>query len=372
MTAAAKWPARASGDRPSGDRPPAGPTQMSPAPGLAERKRGLGNGRKTRTTRRTGSRTGYAFVTPLLAVFTLFYLWPAVQSLASSFFTWGLLRPWSMFDSSTWQFAGLANYRRTLDDPAFWHAGFNSLLWLILFPALVTGLSLAAAIAVWHARRWSVVFRTVFVLPMTISLAAAGVIWSFVYNSDSHIGVLNAILDTLHLQGEWNIGPLHLKTGQWLADPGTLDLGFTQLRLVNIFVIIAAAWAFAGYGVITFSAGLSSLPQELVDSARVDGCRTLQMVRHVIVPHLRQPMRIVYVVSVIFALRTFDIVYVMTQGGPGTDSAVLGLLPWQQAFAFLTTPQAGQAAAVAVLMSAVLIVLGAPYLKSMLPRKETR
>ncbi|WP_167459247.1 carbohydrate ABC transporter permease [Streptomyces sp. HG99] len=328
------------------------------------------------STRKSGKKrgpSGGAFVTPLMVIFSLFYLWPVLQSLISSFFTWGLLRPWDLFDRSTWQFAGVDNYRRTLSDPEFWHAGANSLLWLVLFPLLVVGISLVMAVAIWHARRWSVLFRTVFVLPMTISLAAAGVIWSFVYNSDSHIGVLNAVLKALHLQGTLDIGPLHLNTtGQWLADPGTLNLGFYDVRLVNVFVIIAAAWAFAGYGVITFSAGLASLPQELIDSARVDGSGTVQVVRHVIVPHLRKPMRIVFVVSVIFALRTFDIVYVMTQGGPNTDSTVLGLLPWQQAFAFLTSPQAGQASAVAVLMSAVLIALGFPYLKSMLPRKESR
>ncbi|MGI5133747.1 carbohydrate ABC transporter permease [Streptomyces sp. CA-106110] len=359
MITSLKKPPPASGPGSTGDRRGGGRTPTAPG--------------GTRTAGKRGSRTGYAFVTPLMVVFALFYLWPVLQSVLSSFFTWGLLRPWNLFDRSTWQFAGMANYRHTLSDPDFWHAGANSLLWLILFPLMVVGISLVAAVAIWHARRWSVVFRTVFVLPMTISLAAAGVIWSFVYNPDAHIGVLNAVLKALHLQGTLNIGPLHLKTtGQWLADPGTLNLGFYDIRLVNVFVIIAAAWAFAGYGVITFSAGLASLPQELVDSARVDGCGPLQVVRHVIVPHLRQPMRIVFVVSVIFALRTFDIVYVMTSGGPGTDSTVLGLLPWQEAFAFLTSPQAGQGAAVAVLMSAVLIVLGFPYLKSMLPRKESR
>jgi ABC-type sugar transport system permease subunit len=358
MTTSLDEPPRASGPGSFGDRRGGGRARTAPG--------------RTRTAGKSG-RTGYAFVTPLMAVFALFYLWPVVQSVLSSFFTWGLLRPWNLFDRSTWQFAGTANYRHALSDPDFWHAGADSLLWLVLFPLLVLGISLVVAVTIWHARRWSGVFRTVFVLPMTISLAAAGVIWSFVYNPDAHIGVLNAVLKALHLQGTLDVGPLHLKTtGQWLADPGTLNLGFYDIRLVNVFVIIAAAWAFAGYGVITFSAGLASLPQELVDSARVDGCGPLQVVRHVIVPHLRQPMRIVFVVSLIFALRTFDIVYVMTSGGPGTDSTVLGLLPWQEAFAFLTSPQAGQGAAVAVLMAAVLVALGFPYLKSMLPGKESR
>lgn len=300
-----------------------------------------GRGRRPGSPRK-GSRAGYGFVTPLMAVFAMFYLWPVIQSVLSSFFTWGLLRPWKPLDTSTWNFAGLDNYRQALTDREFWDAALNSLLWLITFPLLVTAVSLLIAITIWHARRWSALFRTVFVLPMTISLAAAGVIWTFIYNPDRHIGVLNAVLHTLHLDGQLNWGPLHLRTGQWLSDIGTLNLGFTQIHLVNFAVIIAAVWAFAGYGVVTFTAGLSSLPSELLDSAKVDGAGTVQMVRHVIVPHLRAPMRIVFVVSVIFALRTFDIVYVTTQGGPGTDSTVLGLLPWQEAFAYLTTPRLGR------------------------------
>lgn len=332
-------------------------------------RRPVGSGRRGR--RGHNSRAAYIFLAPLLVIFALFYLWPALQSVLSSFFRWGLLRPWKIQDSATWHFVGLDNYRQTLSDADFANATTNSVLWLIVFPVLVTVVSLAMAISIWHTRRWAAVFRTIFVLPMTISLAAAGVIWTFIYNPDPDVGVLNAVLHALHLSGDLNIGPLHLRSGQWLADAGSLNLGFTQIKLVNLMVMIPAVWAFSGFGVVTFTAGLSSLPGELVDSAKVDGCGTWQLVRNVIIPHLRQPMMIVVVVSVIFALRTFDIVYVMTGGGPGKDSMVLGVLVWQQAFAFLSSPKAGAAVAIAVLMSVALIVLAFPYLKAML-RRESR
>jgi ABC-type sugar transport system permease subunit len=307
----------------------------------------------------------------MLLIFAAFYLWPAVETVVSSLFRWSLLRPWRPEDPSTWNYVGANNFQATLADTSFWNAATNSLIWLVLFPALVIAMALLVTVLIWHVGRGAVLFRTVFVLPMTISLAATGVIWSFVYNPDPDVGVLNAVLRLLHLDGSVTVGPLRLETGQWLADVGSIDLGFTTIHLVNLALIIPAFWAFTGFGVVTLTAGLSSLSSELIDSARVDGCRPLHLVRYVLIPHLRQPLMVVYVVSVIFSLRTFDIVYVMTQGGPGQDTMVLALQLWQQAFAFLTEPKGGMAATIAVLMSAVLIVLSYPYLKTLL-RKESR
>ena len=353
-----------------------GPSQTAPGPSSTApgpRQAGPAAGRRSRASGRRAGWAGYAFVAPLMLVFVAFYLWPAVATVLSSLFRWSLLRPWQATDRSTWDFVGLDNYRDTLSEAGFWNAAFNSLLWLLVFPFLVTGFSLLVSVLVWHMRRFGAVVRTVFVLPMTISLAAAGVIWSFVYNPDPGVGILNAVLHALHLEGTVDWGPVHLAAGQWLGDAGGIDLGFAEIRLVNLALIVPAFWAFTGFGVVTFAAGLSSLPGELVDSAKVDGCRADQLVRHIVVPHLRRPMMIVYVVSVIFALRTFDIVYVMTGGGPGDDSMVLAVLLWQQAFAFLTEPEAGHAAAIAVLMTAVMVLLAYPYLCAMLkPGREVR
>ncbi|HEY7597698.1 MAG TPA: sugar ABC transporter permease [Actinophytocola sp.] len=316
--------------------------------------------------RRRGDRVAWLFVAPLALIFAGFYLWPAVQTILSSFFEWSLLAPFDPLDTSTWYPVGTDNYTAALSSDSFWNAAFNSLVWLIVFPVLVTGSALLVSVLIWHLGRFAPVFRTVFILPMTISLAAAGVIWSFVYNSDPDVGLLNAVLRVLRLDIAFDLGPLHVRTGEWLADIGSLDLGFAQLRLVNLALILPAVWAFAGFGVVTFTAGLSSLPGELVDSARIDGCRAGQVVRHVLIPHLRKPLIITYVVSVIFALRTFDIVYVMTEGGPAQDTTVLALLLWQQAFAFLTEPRAGVGAAIAVLMAVVMVFLAYPYLRSLM------
>jgi ABC-type sugar transport system permease subunit len=325
---------------------------------------------RPRTARRASRRERYApylLIAPLLAIFVGFYLWPALVTVLSSFFEWGLLRPWSLVEPERWDFVGLGNYSETLTDPSFWNAALNTAIWLVVFPLLVAAFSLLVSILVWNVSRGGTVFRTMFVLPMTISLAAAGVIWSFVYNPDPQIGMLNAVLDRLGILGaDWRLGPLELHLGAWLSDPGVLHLGFADVRLTNLALVVPAFWVFSGFGVITLTAGLTAVSYELVEAAKVDGANAWQVARHVLVPALRGPLMVVAVVSVIFALRTFDIVYVMTEGGPAQDTMVLALLLWQQAFAFLDTPQAGLATAVAVLLSAVLVAGSYRYLRQLL------
>jgi alpha-glucoside transport system permease protein len=324
---------------------------------------------RPRAARRASRRERYApylLVAPLLAIFAGFYLWPALVTVLSSFFEWGLLRPWSPVEPDRWDFVGLANYSETLTDPSFWNAALNTAIWLVVFPLLVAAFSLLVSILIWNVSRGGAVFRTMFVLPMTISLAAAGVIWSFVYNPDPQIGMLNAVLDKLGVLGaDWQLGPLELHLGAWLSDPGVLDLGVADIRLTNLALVIPAFWVFTGFGVITLTAGLTAVSYELVEAAKVDGANAWQVARHVLVPALRGPLVVVAVVSVIFALRTFDIVYVMTEGGPAQDTMVLALLLWQQAFAFLDTPQAGLATAVAVLLSALLVAGSYRYLRQL-------
>ncbi|HEY7206753.1 MAG TPA: sugar ABC transporter permease [Gaiellaceae bacterium] len=327
--------------------------------------------RRRSKAQRSETLIAWAFLLPLAAVFAAFYLWPAFNTIVSSLFRWSLLDPWKATDTSTWDFAGLGNYRETLSDPDFWNAAFNTLVWLVFFPLLVTGFSLFVTILIWHVRHGAGAFRTVFILPMTISLTAAGVIWSFVYNPQPTVGLLSAVVDALHLNFAIHWGPLQAQTGEWLSDPGVLHLGFADLRFANLAVIVAAFWAFTGFGVITLTAGLTSVSHDLVEAATVDGARSRDIVRYVLLPALRRPLIVVAVVSIIFALRVFDIVFVMTNGGPAQDTQVLALLLWNDAFAFIDEPMAGAAAAIAVLLSATLIIIASPYLRT-LRRRDAR
>ncbi len=317
----------------------------------------------TGPARSSGRRLAYAFVAPLLAVFVLFYLWPAFNTLVGSFFRWGLLRPWNLFNPSEWDFVGIQNYTDTLTSGRFWNSVVNTGVWLVVFPLLVTVVSLVISVLIWQVPRAGAVFRTAFILPMTISLAAAGVIWTFIYDPD--FGVLTRFVEWSGMSFAIEFGPVEFRTARWLSNPGVIDLGFTQIRLINLSLIVAGFWAFTGFGVITFTAGLTAIPDELVEAARVDGATTAQTVRHVITPLLRGTMTIVATISVIFALRTFDVVWVITQGGPAQDSEVLAVLLWKQAFVFLDSPQAGLATAVAIIMSAVLVAGAWPYLRDL-------
>lgn len=303
-------------------------------------------------------------VVPLLAVFTLFYLWPAANTIGGSLYRWDVFGPWNLVNPVRSHYVGLDNYRALGASSEFWTAVLNTAVWLVLFPLLVTGFSLFVAILLWQVQRAATAYRVLFVLPMTLSLTAIGVMWKLVYNPD--YGTLDGILRALHATFTLDAGPLRAHTSQWLSTPGSLNLGFAHLSLVNISLIIPAFWAFTGFGVITFAAGLTSVPTELIDAAKVDGASWWQSVRLVLVPMLRRPLLIVGVVSVIFALRTFDIVYVMTRGGPGTSSETLAVLLYNQAFAFLDTQSAGEATAVAVLMSAAMVLAAYPYLRGVL------
>ena len=310
------------------------------------------------------SRLAYLFLAPMLAIFVGFYVWPALATLFSSFFTWGMLNPWRVDQPDMWVSAGVSNYTTTLTSADFWNAGLNTAVWLFVFPLLVVTISLALSLLMWEAKRGAGFFRSAIIVPMTISLAAVGVIWGFIYNPDPDKGLLNAGLRLIGVgNADLTLGPLELHLGRWLSNPGVLHIGGLDIRLTNIMIIIPAVWAFVGFGVITFTAGLTSVPAELLEAARVDGASRWQTIRHVTLPSLRPSIIVVVVISVIFALRTFDIVFVTTGGGPAQDTEVLGLLLWQQAFQFLDSPRAGQAAAIAIIMSVVLIAGAMPFLR---------
>lgn len=231
-------------------------------------------------------------------------------------------------------FVGLANYRRLLKDPAFFsHAdGFsgalvNSLMWMAFaLPAcMIIGLIVAM---VADKSRFETVIRGAFFLPMVLSGTVLGIIWLFVYSPSPELGLLNAALGT---------------DRSWLGDPET----------VNPALMTAWVWAATGMSVVIIAAALKGVPETLIEAAKLDGANARQVFWHVTLPSIRLPLSFLLTTQLVQVLKVFDVVYVMTHGGPAGSSRTLALMFYDQTFTSLR-PQYG--AAVVTVMSIVIVI----------------
>ena len=262
----------------------------------------------------------------------IFLVYPVINTLYLSLYG-GL-----GFDAGRLRFVGLGNYIKLLTtDKAFLNLHFppagalvNNILWLILFvPGVVL---IGLVIAVIAARvRYEAFMKAVVFLPMAIAATALGVIWEFVYAPDRDTGLLNAIL------GIFNVGPV-----SWLGRP----------EIVNYALIVVGIWGAAGFATVVLSAALKSISTEILEAARVDGATEGQIFWRVIVPMLSLPISVVAVTQVISVIKLFDLIYVMTGGGPGTSSRVVAFTMFQEAF---SAGRGGYGAAVAVVMLIILL-----------------
>ena len=268
---------------------------------------------------------GYLYVLPALVVFGAFLLWPILRTVSLSFYDWDGLTP------GTW--AGLDNYREVLTDPALRAPFVHALLLVVFFSVLpiVIGLGLAGLMS--RARlRGLGFFRTVVFLPQVVAMVVVGIAWSAIYAPQ---GPLNDTLSAIGLDG--------LTTG-WLGDE----------RLALPSVGIVGTWVGTGLCVVLFLAGLTKVPRELYEAAQLDGAGPLREFLAVGLPALRGEIAVAATLTVIAALRTFDLVYVMTSGGPGGRTRVPAYEVYDRAF---VKGEVGSAATVAVLLTAVIMAV---------------
>ncbi|GLY98865.1 sugar ABC transporter permease [Actinoplanes sp. NBRC 103695] len=255
--------------------------------------------------------------------------WPALNSFYLSFTQWnglGAAKP-----------VGLDNFRALGSDEIFLGALKNNVLWAVGFGGLSVLTGLALAVALNRPRRGVGLYRSAIYLPMVFSLAVTGLFWRVQYQPD---GTINTVLGGLGLGG-WE--------KQWLADPDTALWA----------VLVAAVWRQAGYVMVLYLAGLKSTDPSLDDASAVDGASPWQRFRFVTWPQLRGVNTVVFAVTVIDSLRTFDIVWAMTQGGPYHSSELLSTYMFQQGFTFLNL---GYASAIAVVIFAMALVFIITYL----------
>ena len=255
--------------------------------------------------------------------------WPALNSFYLSLTKWNGL--------GAAQPVGLANFRDLFSDEVFLGALKNNVVWAIGFGGLSVLGGLALAVALNRPRRGVGLYRSAIYLPMVFSLAVTGLFWRVQYQPD---GTINTLLGVVGLQS---------LERQWLADPATALYA----------VLVAAVWRQVGYVMVLYLAGLKSTDPTLDDAAAVDGAGAWQRFRFVTWPQLRGVNTVVFAVTVIDSLRTFDIVWAMTQGGPYHSSELLSTYMFQQGFTFLNL---GYASAIAVVIFTLAIIFIITYL----------
>jgi ABC-type sugar transport system permease subunit len=246
----------------------------------------------------------YLLNTPALLVIVLLAGYPIAYSAWISLHKYSLKRP-RVFD-----FVGLSNYQQILQSEEFWSALWITLIFTALAVSLVVLLGLLIALLLNNDFPGRNVVRTLILLPWAIPPVVNGLMWQWIY--DSKVGALNGLLVSLGIISEYR---------GWLSDPVSAVLA----------LVFADVWNAMPLAVILLLAALQRIPVELYDAARVDGGGPWQLFRYVTFPWLAQPLLIVLVLQTLAAIRAFDVIYVLTAGGPGTATTTL---VWKT---FLTT-----------------------------------
>jgi multiple sugar transport system permease protein len=232
---------------------------------------------------------------------------------------------------------------RLLHDPTFGQSLLNTLLWMAGTLVLPVGIGLLVAVFTTQMRggRW---IRYAFVLPYALSGTATAVIWGFILRSD---GAWNQVVEAL---------------GGTPPEPGLL-LAWPSNTLV---MILASTWQATGVAVILFLVGLQSIPPETLEAGTLDGASGFTLFRHVVVPQLRPVTVVVIGISIANSLRVFDIIWLLTKGGPGATSETLAVTMYRQTF---IVSDYGYGAAVAVILSIIVVGASWVYLRQQL-RKD--
>jgi len=279
------------------------------------------------------------FLLPGVLFFAVYVIVPIFQSVQISFYDWnGLDRP---DGTSTAVYVGAQNYRDLWDDPDFWTSLWNNAKWLVLYLLAIPG-GLFIALFLNQTVTGIRLYKSLFFFPFVISQVVVGLVFTWFY--DPTFGLINEIL------GLVGAGPVNI-------------LGDTDLATYGI--IAAGLWPQTAYCMILYLTGLNSVDPEQVEAGRLDGAKGLRMLWYVILPQLRPATFIAFVVTVIGALRSFDLISIMTDGGPGFYStSVLAFYMWDVAlseFGF----RMGYGSAIAVVLFLIMMVYIAFFLWKM-------
>jgi ABC-type sugar transport system permease subunit len=268
---------------------------------------------------------GYLFVGPALLVLASFIVYPVAYSVWLSF------HEWSGYTPAWGAFVGLDNYRALATDEVFWQATKNSIVFVLVRTPLEVGIGFGLALLLNRRLRGRSLLRTLFFVPVVMSLIVVTLIFQRIYEPNA--GLLNTALRGIGLES---------LAHPWLGDPATALPA----------VIAVSVWKNVGFSLVILLAGLQGLPQDVIEAARVDGAGPWQLTARIVAPLMRPIIAITALLSIIGGLKVFDLVFIMTRGGPMYSTEVLATLLYREAFEL---NHMGIASAIAVIMVAVVL-----------------
>ena len=263
--------------------------------------------------------TAITFILPAVLGTFIFIIIPVICSFGLSFAKWDLLHPIT--------FAGLENYKQIINDAVFWQILLNTIVFALStsFFGVIIPLILASIINT--GIRGSEFFKTAYFLPFITPMIVFGIVWGWIF--DPNIGLLNKII-------QLNIN--------WLYD--------TKFAMPAI--IIVSVWKLIGYNMIIFLSTLSTISNNLFEAAKIDGANSFQIFKNITVPLLSPTIFFVVIITAISSFQVFDLIYLMTQGGPFNSTNVLVYSIYQNAFEYFNV---GKASALAYILFAIILVL---------------
>ena len=299
--------------------------QVPAVPDILKLRRGTGAPRRIQD-----NLTISLFLLPALILFSIFVLFPIIQSVYYSTFNWKGFGP-------AVDFVGLENFKKILTDRVFLVALRNGLL-IVTF-SLLFQLPLSMFLAVMVARDLPgrAFFRTVFFMPYVLSEVITAYIWLFLFNPDPERGFLNALV---------TLG----------GGKPVLFLGNTDIVLITVFVVLT--WKYFGFHMLLYLTGLQNIPTEIEEAARIDGANSIQSFFYITLPLLGSTIRTSVYLSVIGALQVFALVWIMTKGGPVNASEMLATYMYR--FSFVRF-QLGYGSAVAIYMFLICVAFSLVY-----------
>ena len=265
----------------------------------------------------------WLFMAPGLFMFITYVIWPIVGSINISFYEWDGL------GEKTW--IGISNYIELFDDEAFYKSLKNNFIWLILY-MLAVPFGLFMALFLNQSVRGIRIYKSMFFFPFVISQVVVGLVFSWFY--DPNFGLLNIIIEFFG---------------------GTGIAVLADERYVTYGIIAAGLWPQTAYCMILYLTGLNSVDAEQIEAGRLDNAKGWKMLWYIILPQLKPATFIAVVVTVIGALRSFDMVSIMTAGGPWGSSRVLAYYMYEKSFSEYGF-RVGYGAAIAVILFLIMMV----------------